>query len=274
MLAARPASSARQAQGRGSACCWSSAGSWRGCATGASSAWPSSTARIAELLVDLNQRPFKKLPGCRASAFEALDAPALKPLPATRYEISRFKRATRQHRLPRRVRWPLLQRAAQARGARRSSCASPTPLVAAFAANQRVACHARSAMRGAPHHRGRAHAGIAPRAPGMDARQAHRLGPSHRREHRAAWCAGSSSTARTPSRATAPASDCKRLARQYGPEPAGSRLRPGAGDPLAQLPQRRLDPAVRARSPAEACWRPRPLRLPAHENVRGPDYYH
>jgi transposase len=31
---------------------------------------------IAELLADLNQRPFKKLPGCRAAAFEALDAPA------------------------------------------------------------------------------------------------------------------------------------------------------------------------------------------------------
>ena len=33
------------------------------------------------MLVDLNQRPFKKLPGCRRSAFEALDAPALRPLP-------------------------------------------------------------------------------------------------------------------------------------------------------------------------------------------------
>jgi len=48
---------------------------------------------IAELVVDLNLRPFKKLPGCRRSAFEALDAPALKPLPATRYEISRWKSA-------------------------------------------------------------------------------------------------------------------------------------------------------------------------------------
>ena len=32
---------------------------------------------IAELVVDLNQRPFKKLPGCRRSAFEQLDAPAV-----------------------------------------------------------------------------------------------------------------------------------------------------------------------------------------------------
>ena len=41
---------------------------------------------IAELLVDLNNRPFKKLPGCcRRSAFESLDTPALWPLPAARY---------------------------------------------------------------------------------------------------------------------------------------------------------------------------------------------
>ena len=46
---------------------------------------------IAELLVDLNNRPFKKLPGCRRSAFELLDAPALQPLPPTRYVISRWK---------------------------------------------------------------------------------------------------------------------------------------------------------------------------------------
>jgi transposase len=46
---------------------------------------------IAELLIDLNGRPFKKLPGCRRSAFEQLDAPALRPLPATRFAISRWK---------------------------------------------------------------------------------------------------------------------------------------------------------------------------------------
>jgi hypothetical protein len=46
---------------------------------------------IAELLVDLNNRPFKKLPGCRRSAFESLDAPALRPLPAQRHAIGRWK---------------------------------------------------------------------------------------------------------------------------------------------------------------------------------------
>jgi len=43
------------------------------------------------LLIDLNQRAFKKLPGCRRSAFEQLDAPALRPLPAARFAIGRWK---------------------------------------------------------------------------------------------------------------------------------------------------------------------------------------
>ena len=40
-------------------------------------------AAVAALLPDLNQRPFKKLPGCRQEAFEKLDAPYLRPLPVT-----------------------------------------------------------------------------------------------------------------------------------------------------------------------------------------------
>jgi transposase len=48
---------------------------------------------IAILLVDLNNRPFQKLPGTRKSAFEAIDKPALKPLPSTRYQFARWKKA-------------------------------------------------------------------------------------------------------------------------------------------------------------------------------------
>jgi len=48
---------------------------------------------IRTLLVDLNQRPFKKLEGCRASAFAAIDRPAMKPLPPERYEFAEWKQA-------------------------------------------------------------------------------------------------------------------------------------------------------------------------------------
>jgi len=48
---------------------------------------------IAELLEQLNERPFQKLEGYRRSAFERIDRPALRPLPPTRYELSRWKKA-------------------------------------------------------------------------------------------------------------------------------------------------------------------------------------
>ena len=48
---------------------------------------------IAHLLEDLNTRPFKRLPGNRRSAFEAIDKPALRPLPATIFEPCSWKKA-------------------------------------------------------------------------------------------------------------------------------------------------------------------------------------
>ena len=48
---------------------------------------------IAELLGDLNARPFAKLPGDRRSAFAQLDAPAMRPLPRTPYVFAQWKRA-------------------------------------------------------------------------------------------------------------------------------------------------------------------------------------
>jgi len=50
------------------------------------------SAEIARLLEALNNRPFKKLPGSRREAFEALDRPALRPLPATPFEFAEWKK--------------------------------------------------------------------------------------------------------------------------------------------------------------------------------------
>ncbi|MBO0861200.1 MAG: IS21 family transposase, partial [Chloracidobacterium sp.] len=46
---------------------------------------------ISRLLEYLNNRPFKKLPGTRRSQYEALDLPALQPLPAEAYEFAVWK---------------------------------------------------------------------------------------------------------------------------------------------------------------------------------------
>jgi len=48
---------------------------------------------IAALLIDLNGRPFKKLPGSRPELFDTLDRPALQALPATPYQYAEWKRA-------------------------------------------------------------------------------------------------------------------------------------------------------------------------------------
>jgi transposase len=46
---------------------------------------------IRFLLDDLNQRPFKKLPGTRRSQFEQLDKPVLRPLPSQPYQYAEIK---------------------------------------------------------------------------------------------------------------------------------------------------------------------------------------
>lgn len=50
-------------------------------------------AAIAVLLEELNTRKFAKLDGCRRSAFESIDRPAMRPLPARRYERGEWKKA-------------------------------------------------------------------------------------------------------------------------------------------------------------------------------------
>lgn len=49
---------------------------------------------IRELLVRLNERPFRKRDGSRASLFQNLERVALMPLPAERFDMSQWSRAT------------------------------------------------------------------------------------------------------------------------------------------------------------------------------------
>ncbi len=50
-------------------------------------------AALAPLLLALNARPFKKLPGSRQALFDALERPALRPLPVQSYEYAEWKLA-------------------------------------------------------------------------------------------------------------------------------------------------------------------------------------
>jgi len=104
-------------------------------------------AAIAALLPSLNNRPFQKLPGSRASLFAALDAPALSPLPAQPWQWATFKTVKAHidyhvevefHRYS--VPHPLVGVALEAR--------ITDALVEVLHRGQLVACHARSSRRG------------------------------------------------------------------------------------------------------------------------------
>ncbi|MFZ6681926.1 IS21 family transposase [Undibacterium sp. Tian12W] len=47
---------------------------------------------IKKLLEDLNNRPFKKIPGCRRTRYEEIDRPALGPLPVQDFEYSQIRK--------------------------------------------------------------------------------------------------------------------------------------------------------------------------------------
>ena len=102
---------------------------------------------LQPLMHRLNHKPFQKMPGCRASAFAALDAPVLTPLPTTRYEIARFKTVkvnidyhveinTHRYSVPH----ALVGQSLDARLTRHA--------VELLHRGQRVACHAKSDRRG------------------------------------------------------------------------------------------------------------------------------
>lgn len=105
-------------------------------------------AAIAELLAVLNERPFQKLDGCRRSAFETIDRPAMTPLPSARYVFGQWSKASvnidyriefddRYYSVPH----ALVRRVVQVR--------ATATLIECLFKGKRVALHACAAKRGA-----------------------------------------------------------------------------------------------------------------------------
>jgi transposase len=78
---------------------------------------------IAELLATLNARPFKKLEGSRRSHFEAIDRPALRPLPSAPYEYAEWRKA----RVAPNIHLPAMRAAASAAATPRCRATCPRP---------------------------------------------------------------------------------------------------------------------------------------------------
>lgn len=232
---------------------------------------PELNAAIAELLTDLNARPFKKLPGCRASAFTALDQQALRPLPATRMPIARFKRARvnidyhieldgHYYSVPHRLVRTLVELRVTA------------TTVEILSGNQRVAVHPYSARRGAhtttAEHMPASHRAHREWTPAKLIAWGERIGAATagvvrwQMEHRP-----------HPEQGYRACLGLQRLARQFG----DARLEAACARALSiRSPTYRSVNSILAAGldRQQVSAEPTQASLPLHDNVRGPDYYH
>jgi transposase len=228
---------------------------------------------IAALLVDLNQRAFKKLPGNRRSAFELLDAPALRPLPAKRFELFRWKSAKVNidyhvefdgpyYSVPH----ALVRTTVELR--------VTATLLECFSSNQRVACHPLSLLRGkhttTPEHMPASHRAHLEWTPQMLIDWGLRIGVSTaaivtwQLEHRP-----------HPEQGYRACLGMQRLARQFPParlEAACTRAMAIRSPNLRSVTNILKNGMDRQQSLLGA--QSGPANLPVHENIRGPDYFH
>jgi hypothetical protein len=145
---------------------------------------------IRELRERINQRPFRKREGCRATQFAAVDQPALSPLPAERFDLSEWSRARVYYSVP----YNLVHALVEVRS-------TPTT-IEIFHKSQRVASHLRGSWSRARGHDRRAPPAFSPGAPGMDTVTDGALGADHWSTYSPACLNTFSPTSRTPRWAT------------------------------------------------------------------------
>ena len=228
-------------------------------------------AAIAQLLPELNNRPFKKLPGCRREAFELLDVPTLRPLPETVFVLAEWKRARvnidyhveyegSYYSVPH----ALVRQEVELRITKSS--------IEVLAKSRRVASHPRSVRKGhystVAEHMPAAHRAHADWSPGKLLTWAASLGPST-----AELVKRLLGEKQHPEQGYRACLGLMRLARNHGHprmEAACERaLAVGAHRyrSVASILEKGLDRQPLVPQQAE-------LALPDHANVRGPGYYH
>ena len=161
-------------------------------------------AAIGERVDAINDRPMKATGVSRRALFEQLDRPGAQALAAHALRAGGVEAVSREHRLSRRGRSQLLQRAVSARARARRGALHGRRTVEVFC--QRPS--GRLARRGSPAAAGfprrlRSHAAGASRARRMDAVAAHRVGGPERPGHRPTRRRHPRRTGRIPSKATA-----------------------------------------------------------------------
>lgn len=227
-------------------------------------------AAIRPLLTDLNERPFQKLPGSRRTVFEALDRPAMRPLPVTAYVYAEWKRvrAAFDYHVDVDRHYYSVPHALVGQELWARFSASTLEV---FHRSVRVACHVRSYQRGAhstiPEHMPRAHRAHAEWTPTRLINWGASIGVN--------TCAVVEHLLKSkphPEQGYRACLGLLALARQYGQArlEAASALAVKLQSPTRKSVLSILKTGRDQHSPAPQ----EQLDLPEHTNVRGPKYYH
>ena len=226
---------------------------------------------IARLLAILNQRPFKKLPGSRTSHFQAIDRPAMKPLPPTRYEYAEWNIASvyinyhltvdeHHYSVP------------HALVGERLDVRATADTIECFHRGQRVASHARSTLKGRyttiPAHMPDPHRHRAEWTPERLLQWAQKHGPS------TAGAVNAILTRRRhPEQGFRAALGVMRLGNTYGSDRLEAACRRALS--LGTCGYRSIESILKNGLDRKVLSGQAPLSLPtAHDNLRGQDYYH
>jgi transposase len=228
-------------------------------------------AAIRVLLTDLNSRPFKKLPGSRKEAFEALDRPMLKPLPANAYTFSQWQKVRAGFDYHVTVDGHYYSVPYQLRGQQLEARITATS-IECFVQRKRVASHVRSYQKGrhttVSDHMPKGHQDYADWTPQRLIRWAAKMGPQT-----AAVTEIILASRQHAQQAFRSAMGLISLAKAYTPE------RLEAACALAMVGEAANYKSVKSILKTKLDQQPRQPSFPttqpiAHDNIRGGHYYH
>jgi len=226
---------------------------------------------IRKLLVKLNNRPFRKLPGCRHEMFTSLDQPALQPLPASVYTYAEWKKV-RVHidyhvefeRHYYSVPYQLVKKQLDMR--------ITDNTIECFYKNKRVASHVRSFFKGGHttvrEHMPKSHQKYADWSPQRFISWAEKVGPST-----AGVITRSLSSRRHPQQSYRSCLGILQLGKPYGDE----RLEAACGRALllGSCRYKSIESILKHGLDSRPLPEQQELDIPEdHDNIRGPSYYH
>ena len=224
---------------------------------------------VAPLLAALNERPFKKTEGSRRSWFEDLDRPALKPLPAQRYEYAEWRKARVNIDYHIQVAHALYS-VPHALGRREVDVRLTAQTVEIFHKHRRVAAHVRVRRKGGyatnPAHMPASHRAHAGWTPSRLIAWGKRTGP-----HTAAFVEQLLGSRPHPEQGYRSCLGLKSLLRAYGAERLEAACRHALG--IGTLTYGSVK-SILATGRDQAAAEQHELSLPdQHANIRGPGYY-